>query len=206
LDTTLTREFDLTGATGNINLSFDTWYDLEENYDYAYVMASQDGETWQVLTSDACSTQDSTGSSLGCGFTSLTSGWQNRQVNLSQFSGGTVWLRFEMISDGALSNEGIAIDNIRIPEIAYEENFEGGDGGWVTDGFSRIQNSIPQTFLVSIVTSNPEKTVKKYSVAPGEELDLTLDPNCFGEDPIVVVSGSSRYTRQEATYTITLTE
>ncbi|HCS38199.1 MAG TPA: hypothetical protein DIW44_01275 [Anaerolineaceae bacterium] len=206
VDTSVSRLFDLTSYSGDITLTFDAWYDLEADYDYAYLMASLDGTTWQVLNTDACTTHNSIGSSLGCAFSGLTSNWENHNASLSQFAGTKVWLRFEMISDGALSNEGFAVDNIRISEIGYEESFESGDGDWMTDGFSLIQNSIPQTYLVSIITSSPEKTVKKYTVSAGEELDLKLDPNCFGEDPILVVSGASRFTRQENQYTITLTE
>jgi len=206
VNTMVTRLFDFTGHAGELNLSFDAWYDLEEDYDYAYLMASLDGETWSVLTTDACTTQDSFGSSLGCAFSGWTDGWENHHASLSQFAGSMVWLRFEMISDGALSNEGFAVDNIRIAEVGYEETFENGDGGWSTDGFSRLQNSITQPFLVSIITTYGEKVVNKYTVSAGEELNLILDPNCFGEDPILVVSGASKYTRQKAQYSITLTE
>jgi len=206
LDTTITRLFDLTGHAGELNLTFDAWYDLEEDYDYAYLMASLDGQTWQVLKTDACTTYDSVGNSLGCAFSGWTDGWESHHASLSQFAGSKVWLRFEMISDGALSNEGFAVDNIRIAEIGYEESFDAGAGDWVTDGFSRLQNTIPQPFLISLITTYGEKVINKYIVAAGEELNLKLDPNCFGEDPILVVSGGSRFSRQKAQYTITLTE
>lgn len=206
VDTTLTREFDLSGFSGEINMSFDTWYDLEEGFDYGYVLVSLDGQTWRILDINYCNNPHNIGTNLGCTFTGSSGSWESQTVNLSEFAGSKIWLQFEMVSDGALSNEGFAVDNIKIPEIGYEETFESGDGGWVVDGFSRIQNAIPQTFLVSVITSDGSSTIEKYAVAAGEELDLMLDPNCFGEDPILVVSGSSRYTRQLAQYTITLTE
>lgn len=207
VDTTMTREFDFTGIDSDLTLGYDVWYDLEKDFDYAYVLSSMDGENWHVLDTEYCLHQGVYGNSdRGCSYSGITSGWINRSVDLNQFAGHKIWLRFEMISDGAVSNEGFAVDNIIIPEIGYEETFEGGDGGWVADGFSRIQNSIPQTFLVSIITTNSNIPIQKYTVAAGEELDLMLDPNCYGEDPILVVSGSSRFTRQEAQYTITLTE
>ncbi len=207
VDTTLTREFDFTGYDGNLTLSYDLWYDLEEDYDYAYILSSVDGKNWHVLDTNYCLLQGVYGNSdLGCSYSGITNGWINRTVSLSKFAGQRVWLRFEMISDGALSNEGFAVDNMEIPEISYEESFDNGEGGWMGDGFSLIQNAVPQTFLVSIITSNPDKPIQKYSIPAGEELELLLDPNCYGDDPILVVSGSSRYTRQEAQYSITLTE
>ncbi|MRS03565.1 hypothetical protein EG832_10155, partial [bacterium] len=207
VDTTLTREFDFSESHGDLTLSYDLWYDLEEDYDYAYVLSSIDGKSWHVLDTEYCLHQGVYGNSdLGCAYSGTTDGWINRTVDLSQFAGHKVWLRFEMISDGALSNEGIAFDNIKIPEVNYAEGFEAGDGGWVKEGFSLIQNTIPQTFLVSIITSNLDAPVEKYTVSAGESLDLMLNPNCYGDDPILVVSGGSRYTRQAAQYTITLTE
>jgi len=47
-DMTLTREFDL-AEVQNATLSYWTWYDLEEDYDYLYVEASTDGEHWDIL-------------------------------------------------------------------------------------------------------------------------------------------------------------
>ena len=47
---TLTREFDFSAVSGPIALNFQTWYDLEEDYDYLYLEVSEDGEHWQILT------------------------------------------------------------------------------------------------------------------------------------------------------------
>ena len=45
-DARLTRAFDLSGVD-TATLSFWTWYDIEDDWDYGYVMASADGgETW----------------------------------------------------------------------------------------------------------------------------------------------------------------
>lgn len=205
LDTRLTRKFDLTGYSGSINLIFDVWYDLEEDFDFAYVMVSEDGNKWSIIDSDYCLAYRD-GSSLGCAFNQSSGGWDNRNVDLSNYAGKTIWLRFEMISDGALSKEGIAIDNIKIPAIGYETTFETDDGGWNREGFSRIKNDIPQSFLVSIITSSPDMAVNKYTVMPGEALELVIDPNCYTDDPILIVSASSRFTRQQAQYEISLNE
>ncbi len=205
-DMILTREFDLSGVAGSITFNFDLWYDLESDFDYGYIFASVDGGSWQVLNPGGCSTSNINGNNYGCAYSGSVSGWQSQTLDLSAFAGKKVALRFEVISDGALSNEGLAIDNLSIPEISYSEDFEAGDGGWVPEGFSRIRNVVPQTFLVSLITSDPVDPIKKYQVNPGEELNLRIDPYCMDSDPILVVSGSSRYTRQLAEYSITLTE
>ncbi|HUV90900.1 MAG TPA: hypothetical protein VMY80_14690, partial [Anaerolineae bacterium] len=49
-DMMLTRAFDLSGVSA-ATLEFWTWYDLEEDWDYAYVeVSADDGETWTILT------------------------------------------------------------------------------------------------------------------------------------------------------------
>ena len=49
-DTTLTRAFDLRNVQA-ATLSFSTWYDIEDGWDYAYVEASIDGgKHWQPLS------------------------------------------------------------------------------------------------------------------------------------------------------------
>ena len=55
-DTTLTRTFDLTGLE-QATLQAWLWYDIEKDYDYAYVEVSTDGgQTWEVLGSGLPST------------------------------------------------------------------------------------------------------------------------------------------------------
>ena len=47
MDSTLTRSFDLTQVKGkHATLQFATWFDLEHDYDYAFVEVSTDGANW----------------------------------------------------------------------------------------------------------------------------------------------------------------
>ena len=66
-DMTLTREFDLTNASGPVTLSFNTWYDLEEDYDYLYLEVSEDGEHWQIITTPSGTGEDPIGKFLWLG-------------------------------------------------------------------------------------------------------------------------------------------
>ena len=205
-DMTLSKSFDLTAASSAVTLTFDAWFDLEVDFDFVYLLASVDGGEWQMLNVDSCSNYYSLEQKYDCGFNGNSLGWQNYRIDLTPFSGHLVTLQFELVTDGAVNNEGFGIDNLQIPEIGYSENFEESDGGWFIEGFSRIHNVVPQSFLVSLVTSDPQNPIKKYQVNAGEELSLTIDPHCLEFEPILIVSGTSRFTRQQAEYTITLTE
>lgn len=202
--TSLSRMFDLTNISGPVTLTYQTWYDLEEDYDYVYLLASENGRDWQILDTPSCTTLDISGNSYGCGYNGASQRWLTESVDLSKFAGKKVWLSFEYVTDAAVTAEGFVLDNISIPEIGYREDFEEDDGGWEAQGFVRIENVIPQTFLVSVVSHSPHDLIQKFSIQSGEVLELVLDPLASSESYVVMISGSARYTRQEAKYQLEL--
>ena len=127
-------------------MTYQTWYDLELDYDYVFVSASIDGISWQILNSTSCTMNNPSGNSYGCGLTGASDGWQLEQVDLTPFAGKLVSLRFDYITDAAVNGNGFALDDIRIDAINYFTDFEADDGGWLGEGFVRIQNVLPQSF------------------------------------------------------------
>ena len=52
MDTNMVTNVDLTGKT-SATLTFDAWYDIEEQWDFAFVQVSTDnGATWKSLGND----------------------------------------------------------------------------------------------------------------------------------------------------------
>lgn len=202
--TSLTREFDLTGISGPVTLTYQTWYDVETDYDYVYLLASENGMDWEILETPSCTSYDISGNSYGCGYNGQSNRWLTESVDLSKFAGKKIMLSFEYVTDTAVNGEGFILDNVAIPEIGYSTDFELNDGGWEGKGFVRIDNSVPQTFLVSIVTDSGTGSVQKFSLQSGETLDLVLEPLPAYDHYVVIVSGSSRYSRQSASYNLEL--
>ncbi len=67
--TTLTRAFDLSGVE-SATLNFDVWFDLVNQWNYAYVEVSADGgATWAVVRTEASSTRNANGAAYGPGYT-----------------------------------------------------------------------------------------------------------------------------------------
>ncbi len=203
-DMTMTRQFDFSLVTGEIKLNYDMWYDLETDYDFLYLLASEDGENWQILHSPSCTAYNVTGNNYGCAYNGKTPAWKNETVDLSDFAGKKVWLRFEYVTDAAVTGEGFAIDNISLSQIDYSTDFERDTGGWDLAGFVRMNNRIPQTFLVSTIQKLEGKTVvNQYQLAAGESLQLApLDNENYFSDLVLVISASARYSRQEADYKV----
>ena len=203
-DMTLTQTFDFTDEMIPIEMTYQTWYDLETDYDYLYLEASTDGgETWQILNTPSCTNYDPSGNSYGCGYNGETGGWIPETVDLSQFAGQEVTLRFEYITDAAVNGEGLLLDDISIPTIGYTTDFETDDGGWDAKGFARVNNLLPQTFKVSVIQIGKETTVTNLAISDlrTASLDLMLENS---DQVIVVVSGTTPFTNQEASYEIDL--
>ncbi len=196
----LERAFNLTGANGEITLTYQTWYDLEEDYDYVFVTASTDGLNWEILDSTSCTTEDPSGNSYGCGLNGKTHGWQEEAVDLSPYAGQEVTIRFDYITDAAVNGIGLFLDDIRVDAIGYFTDFEADDGGWLSDGFVRIQNSLPQKFRLTLITFGSETLVTPIVLDAYNQASVLIDLGGDIKSAVLVVSGTTPYTRQKAEY------
>jgi hypothetical protein len=200
-DMTLTREFDFGGVSGPINMSFGMWHDLETDYDYVFLEASTDGETWEILTTPSGTDEDPSGNSYGWGWNGQTNGWVTEEVDLSKFAGQTVQVRFEYITDAALNGEGFLLDDVQIDAIDYQEDFEAGDGGWEAAGFVRVENTLPQTYRLTLISKGDTTTVTQIPLNPDQTAEIPLSLSS-GEEAVLVVTGTTRFTRLPAAYEI----
>lgn len=200
-DMTLTREFDFTGVSGPINMSFAMWHDLETDYDYVFLEASTDGETWEILKTPSGTEEDPSGNSYGWGWNGQTNGWVTEEVDLSAFAGKTVQIRFEYVTDAALNGEGFLLDDVQIEAINYQEGFEEGDGDWEAAGFVRVENTLPQTYRLTLITRGDTTTVTHIPVNPDQTAAIPLSLKS-GEEAVLIVTGTTRFTRLPAAYQI----
>ncbi len=159
----LTREVDLTNVN-EATLNFRTWFRMEEDYDYAYVSVSEDGgATWKTLETPACTTDNPQNANLGCGYNGASGDgdspqWIDQTVDLTSMAGKKFLLRFETITDAGVNREGFAIDNITIPEIDFTDNGS-SDTGWNSEGWSRVQNVLPQSWVVQAILTGRDGNI-----------------------------------------------
>ncbi len=203
-DMTLTRAFNLP-AGEPATLEFDVWFDIEEDWDYAYLETSTDGgQTWKILRTKYGTSSNPQGNSYGWGWTGVSedqtnSGWVTESADLSAYAGKQVLVRFEYITDAALNGEGLLVDNIRIPEIGYATDFEGGLDGWDARGFVRIQNVLPQGYRVLVVRRGSGISVEELNLDDRMSGGMTVTAG-ENEEVYLIVLGTARYTRQKAAY------
>lgn len=202
-DMTLTHDFDFSAVSGSITLQYKTWYDLEKDYDYVFLEASTDGgKTWTIVKTSSCTIDNPSGNSYGCGYNAETGGWIEEKVDLSAYAGKKVQVRFEYVTDAAVNGEGIMFDDISIPETNYSTDFEADDGGWQAAGFVRIENVLPQTFRLALILKGSKTTVQTITVNPDQTADIDVDLSGDVTEAVLVVSGTTRFTRIPAHYKV----
>lgn len=200
-DMTLTHEFDFTNVSAPITFSFSMWYDLETDYDYLFLEASADGETWEILTTPSGTAEDPSGNSYGWGYNGQTNDWMTEEVDLSEFAGRKVQIRFEYITDAAVNGEGFLLDDVQVDAINYQSDFETDDGGWEAAGFVRVENVLPQTYRLALIIKGDTTTVTQIPLNADQTADIPLSLKS-GEEAILIVTGTTRFTRQPAAYQI----
>lgn len=114
-------------------LSFDTYYEIEEYWDYGMVQISTDGgESWTSLANeDTTDELDPNGhpniqSNLP-GFTGHSGGWVTETFDLSDYAGEEVLLSFRYMTDWAYQEAGWYIDNIRVDAIGFSHDADSTD-------------------------------------------------------------------------------
>jgi len=199
-DMTLTRKFDFRDIKAPITLTYSMWYDLEKNYDYLYLLASEDGERWEIIKTPSGTADDPSGNSYGWGYNGASGGgprWVEEKVNLSSYAGKEVYLRFEYVTDAAVNGEGFLIDNVSIPAVGYSTDFEKDDGGWEANGFVRIVNVLPQKFRLALIKEKQLPEVEELTLNSDNSLSVPLE---LKEDAILIIAATTKYTNQKAGY------
>lgn len=208
-DMTLTRTFDLTDVSAPITLEYWTWYDIEDDYDYLYLEVSIDGEDWEILRTPSGTDEDPSGNSYGWGYNGQSNGdngWIKEEIDLSDYAGKEIYLRFEYITDAAVNGEGFLLDDLSIPEIGYQTSFESPGSDWQGDGFVRVQNSLPQTYRLALIKTGPSPSIEYLRLSKDNALEVPLHFDQDIQEQILVVTGTTRYTRQKADYQIQVVE
>ncbi len=204
IDSTLTRSFDLSDL-GQATLQFWTWYDVEKSWDYGYIEVSTDGgQTWDIVEGKSTSQANPIGNSFGHGLTGKSDGWTQESVDLTPYAGKDVLLRFEYITDDAVNRPGLCIDDISISQLDYFHDAE-SDGGWEARGFVRIDNTLPQTYIVQVIENGTEHPVRHVTLDTQQRGAIVI--RGFGssiEDAVLVISPTTDHTSQDAPYKVTI--
>lgn len=149
----LTAVFDLHNLN-TATLTFDAWYDLEEEWDFGYVSVSTDGgDNWELLLPG-----HAVEGTYGPGFNGRSAdtpdahnGWVSETIYLDDYAGQLILLRFELFTDSSGPSRGLALDNIAIDELGYSTTVDDNQGEWTAVGFVQTEATLAQQWGVAII-------------------------------------------------------
>jgi immune inhibitor A len=129
LDNVMYREFDLPAGA---SLTAQARYNIELDWDYAYLVASSDGgATWENVPTNLSTDDDPNGQNFGHGITGSSGGaWVELTGDLSGYAGPTL-LGFRYWTDGSVQETGFEVDEIAVSGSAVDG--AESDEGWTFD-------------------------------------------------------------------------
>jgi immune inhibitor A len=139
LDNSMTRSVTL--PAGSPSLTAKVKYDIELDWDYAYLTVNGVGIATNLSTNT-----NPFGQNFGNGITNNSGGaWVDLIADLSAYAGQTVTIGFRYWTDGAVANPGLFVDDIAISGQSLDDAET--DPGWTYAGFTRTGSVITQSFF-----------------------------------------------------------
>lgn len=138
LDNSMTRQVAL--PAGSVSLNAKVRYDIEQDWDYAYVTVNG-----SPIATNLSTATNPNGQNFGNGITGTSTGWVDLTANLSAYAGQTVTLGFRYWTDVAVVGDGVSVDQIAITGQATD----GAEAeiGWTYNGFVRTTGTITKSFF-----------------------------------------------------------
>jgi immune inhibitor A len=169
LDNAMTRSVTL--PAGSVTLSAKVNYDIELDWDYAYLTVNG-----SPVHTNLSSATNPNGQNFGEGITGSSGGnYVDLTADLSAYAGQTVTLGFRYWTDVAVAQPGIAIDDIAITGLPPDGAET--DPGWEYEDFVRTTGTITRSFFNAYIAEN--------RVYWGYDKSLKTGPYNFGflDDP-----------------------
>jgi immune inhibitor A len=128
LDNSMVKSYAGTTATP---MSFRAIWDIETDWDYAYLDALVNGG-WQHVQTSASTTTNPNGQNFGFGITGSSGGWTTVTATLPA---GTTAYRFRYWTDAYVVRPGFAVDSIAVAGTLDDAT---STAGWTLNGFRQL--------------------------------------------------------------------
>jgi len=197
----LTRTLDLADIE-EAAITYRAWYDIERDYDYVALEVSEDaGANWQVLRTPSGTGSDPQDNNPGWGYTGSSAGWIEEEVDLGDYAGETIQVRFSYLTDAAFTGDGFVLDEIVVRRGQDETTDPVDLSRWNPGGFVLTDGNVPQTYTAVLITLGDTTETESLSVDPDNTAQWTIP---LGRDDvdeaILVLSARAPFTRQPAAY------
>ncbi|MBN1286651.1 MAG: immune inhibitor A [Anaerolineae bacterium] len=128
--------------------------------------------------------------------------WSEETVDLAEYAGKEILVRFEFVTTPGPTRYGIAIDDIALRAAGYFDDAESKAGGWEAAGWVRMDNRLPQRFIVQMVQSGGGVMQLLGADAPPTG-EWTFETG-GGIATLLAISSATPYTTLPGDYTYTL--
>jgi hypothetical protein len=180
-------------------LSYQLWYIIEDKWDYAYVEVSLDGgKKWRILEAPHTSAANPVGNSFGMGYTGDSGGWLDETVDLTEYVGREILLRFQYVTDDAKTGAGLCLRQISVPEAGLLQLTD----GWQPEGFILIDNRVPQDYVVQVIEVSTDSRVRIMPLDGSNAGELVVQRPQDLDRLVVVVAAIAPKTLQHASYSL----
>ncbi len=146
----------------------------------------------------------SAGNNYGQGWTGTTgSDWIDESVDLSQYAGAQILLRFEYVTDQSYNGAGFLLRDFSIPELGLDEPGAVEDA-WNAEGWVRVDAPIPEQWNLRLVRFlNDGTTVDRLPV--DSDGNATFDLSPAARRTVLVIAPTAPRTILPANYSVTVT-
>ncbi len=164
-DTNLMINLDLGSALMPV-LTFDQKYSFETDSDFGYIEVREEGSSsWQRIY----------------GVTGAAAAWVTERLDLTNYAGKKVDLRFRLVSDSnGTQSDGWYLDNFNLDDsqvapLAYpfSEDFEAGSGAWQTSSWAIAADAHAGTYGITDSPAGNYTPLTEASLTLASTLDLT---------------------------------
>jgi immune inhibitor A len=112
LNNSMIASVDLSNAA-DAKLTFKTWYQIEQDWDYASVQVKEDNK-WVAIQGNLTTDSDPHSQNPGFGITGHSDGWVDAEFDLTDYAGKAIELRINYWTDVAAAEAGFYVDELNI--------------------------------------------------------------------------------------------
>jgi carboxypeptidase T len=170
------------------SLRFYTWYNIETNYDYAYVEVSTNGGgTWITIPGNITTTYNPNGTNKGNGITGASAGWVVAIFPLTAYLGSDLEIRFSYVTDPGVLNEGFYADYIG-PVPTYESITMAASA--IPDTFLAVTPQAEGTFIYRVRARDAENQIGPWSASRSITIESLTG---IGDTPVLATRLGQNY-------------
>jgi hypothetical protein len=170
------------------SLRFHAWYDIETNWDYAYVeVSTNNGGTWTTIPGNITTNYNPNGTNKGNGITGASPGWAIAIFPLTAYMGSDLEIRLSYVTDQSALEEGFYADWIG-PVPAYESI--GIVASALPDTFLAVTPQEEGTFVYRVRARDAENQIGPWSLARSIVID---DVTGIGDTPVLATRLGQNY-------------